>query len=128
MKNDRKIFNCLSLFLCCVLPFSSFLAQETSPKEVLETPWTNMKVDLGVYIADISSKARFGSRQLGIGVDVDFEKAFGLETNFFVFKEVVCIGLVKRRGVMFNMDILVFKGTQQKSLLLMWRCLITSIL
>lgn len=51
----------------------------------LSNPWSNYQIDIGTLITEISSRAKIGSGSLGLAVEVDFEKALGLETSSFVF-------------------------------------------
>jgi len=46
-------------------------------------PWEKFGLHLGVFLSDISSDLRFGA---GLGVDVNVEDLFGMDTNTTVFR------------------------------------------
>lgn len=73
------------LLITLQLSIVSLFAQNDSVQEV-GGPWHKMEFNVGGYITDITTQARFGSEALGIGIGLDLEKALGLETTSFVFK------------------------------------------
>lgn len=79
-----------NFFFAVVLILMQFLilplfAQEKEIEELVETPWHNVELNLGIYLTDVSTQARVGSNTVGLGVGIDFEKALGMETSSFVF-------------------------------------------
>ena len=48
-----------------------------------EKPWKKLSLDAGVFLTGVDSSVRFGT---GVGVDIDVEKALGLESTNTVFR------------------------------------------
>lgn len=47
--------------------------------------WSRFSFEFGGYLANISSTFRLGADNLGIGLDINFEQALGLETTSFTY-------------------------------------------
>ncbi len=63
-------------------------AQEKDSLQNIETvkSWERFSVNLGGFLAGVNTGIRFGSKQLGIGIDINLEDALGMETQNFVFR------------------------------------------
>ena len=54
--------------------------------ESQDLPWDRGYVNLGAYLADVSSSFRLGIDNVGLGVVIDAEKFLGLKTNDYAFR------------------------------------------
>ncbi len=78
----------LSWIVAGMFVFISFssgtaLARENDPSKL---PWERAYIDLGYYIVSLDSSFRLGSGKLGLGVNLDVEKFFGLDTTDSAFR------------------------------------------
>lgn len=83
----KKIVVLIILLSCNVVNPVSF-AQEKGSLENIEMikPWNRFSVNLGGFLAGVNTGIRIGSKQLGIGIDINLEDALGMETQNFVFR------------------------------------------
>jgi hypothetical protein len=61
------------------------IAQKKGNSGVDQHPWERFSIELGGYLANINSNFRMGLDNLGIGLDINFEEALGLESTALTF-------------------------------------------
>ena len=83
----------------------SFAQEKDSLQNIVKNKsWDRFSVSLGGFIALTNTSIRLGSKQLGIGIDIDLEDALGMEVSNFVFRgdAIYRIGERKRHSVKVN--------------------------
>jgi hypothetical protein len=58
---------------------------QTRRTSSLEDKWPRYSLEAGFYTTNISSNFRLGAKRLGIGLEINFEDALGLNTSSFTF-------------------------------------------
>lgn len=71
------------VLLMLLLPASPLLAADGSPENL---PWETGYVNLGAYLADMSSSFRLGLDNVGVGVIIDTEKFLGMKSSDSAFR------------------------------------------
>ncbi|MCB2218995.1 MAG: hypothetical protein KQI35_01280 [Bacteroidetes bacterium] len=84
MIGQKTVFRLLSILIICMLTIDGS-AQRRSNSGQGQQSWDRLSLELGGYAANINSNFRLGLDNLGIGLDIDFEEALGLETTAFTF-------------------------------------------
>jgi hypothetical protein len=75
-----RIIVTLVALLLTVCPL---IAAEESPEDL---PWEKGYVNLGAYLADMSSSFRLGLDNVGLGVIIDTEKFLGMKSSDYAFR------------------------------------------
>lgn len=78
-------FRVLILIIIFSVEMNAGLAQKQSNTEQSYPEWNKFSFEFGGYLANINSNFRLGFDNLGIGLDINFEEALGLETTTFTF-------------------------------------------
>jgi len=78
--------------------------------------WERFSVHAGGFLAGLSSGMTFGSKQYGVNVGIDFEDAFGLSSNKFVFRGGMLYRFGKRRRHKVNFNYFGFFRSSRKVL------------
>lgn len=58
---------------------------QTRRTSALEDQWPKYSLEAGFYLTNINSNFRLGAERLGIGLEINFEDALGLNTSSFTF-------------------------------------------
>ena len=83
----------------------SFAQEKDSLQNIVKgQSWDRFSVSLGGFIALTNTSIRLGSKQLGIGIDINLEDALGMEVSNFVFRSdaIYRIGERKRHSLKAN--------------------------
>ena len=79
----KKIAFILFVLLTPILLSQPVHAESTGAEDL---PWERFSLQVGGFISFLNSDVRIGSKELGVGLDIDVEEALGLETSLSVFR------------------------------------------
>lgn len=80
-----KKYHVLILIVIFWMDFSAGFAQKKSASNQSYQEWNRFSIEFGGYLTNISSNFRLGADNLGIGLDINFEQALGLETTSLTY-------------------------------------------
>ena len=95
----RQTIRSFYILLFCVFSFSVSAVEpnyQPTKKDTAEFKWETFSVSFGGFITNLSNDVVVGSEQLGLGVLVNMEDAFGFESNILVFRSDIDYNFGKR--------------------------------
>jgi hypothetical protein len=83
-EQDMKIVvrMCRSIIIAAIL----FMPALAGGSDTTTMPWDHFSISLGGFSTALNSSLVFGTDMLGLGVDINPEEAFGLDTSVFAFR------------------------------------------
>lgn len=82
----------------------------------IDQPWERLSIKLGWFIAGLNTDARIGSKELGLGLNLDLEEALGLETTQSVFRADALYRFGKSRRHRWDFSYYDFRRSATKTL------------
>jgi hypothetical protein len=82
-----KIKLVILLFISIGFSFATVAQNnDTIIRDAGQFRWERFSVDLGTFLASMSSDIQLGNKNLGLGLNINLEDALGLETSVFTFR------------------------------------------
>jgi len=78
--------NALFVVLALAILPTILLAQDKKSANDEDPSWDRFSVSFGGFLASYNSGITFGSKQLGVGVQIDIEEALGIEASQLAFR------------------------------------------